>query len=324
MAAGILGLIALGAAATGRFEELERYGGAAALLTERDPRSLILFVVLFAYAVTARRYVLLGAARAFDALRPLLSTETDLAEFRAQTVDRPTHARRRLRRAIGSLAIAPIVAVAIDDDLSIYLLREYWNYERFGQWAAGLALCWNFGLLLDATLDVGRRFDRVARRIDRVDLLRLAALAPFANLGLRTAFVWLLMAAVFALNLVDSGYLSSVLALSLLSIVLGTASVLPPMLGSRARVREAKSDELERVARALQGEPDALRGSVLEARRDTLGVADLLAYRAHVAALSEWPFDTPMLLRLAIYVAIPLGSWIGGAVIERMLESTLG
>ena len=324
MAAVFLGLLALGAAATGRFQELEHYGGAAALLTERDPRSLILFVVLFAYSVTARRYVLLGAARAFDALQPLLSTETDLGEFRTQTVDRPTHARRRLRRAIGSLAIPPIVAMAIDGDLSLYLHPEYWNYERSSQWAAGMVLCWNFGLLVDATLEVGRRFDRVAGRIEHVDLLRLDRLEPFANLGLRSAFVWLLMTAIFALNLVDSGYLSSVLGLTVLSTVLGTASVLPPMLGSRMRVHEAKRDELERVARALRGDPDALRGSVLEARREPVGVADLLAYREYVATLSEWPFDTPMLLRLALYVAIPLGSWIGGAVIERMLESTLG
>jgi len=38
----------------------------------------------------------------------------------------------------------------------------------------------------------------------------------------------------------------------------------------------------------------------------------------------EWPFDAPTLTRFFLYVAIPLGSWIGGALIERLLGTVLG
>jgi hypothetical protein len=317
--------ILIGAIVTGRMALLEEIGGPAALFTERDPRTLILFVVLFAYVVTARRYVQLGAARSFDALAPVLASQPglDVEALRTEVVERPTDARVRRRRALLSLLIVPVVSYAIDRDFGLYLRSDYWNYEQIVQRTAGLALCWNLGLLIDATLESGRRFSELARRLEWIDLLRLPALAPFANLGLRIALVWLLMSAVFALNLVDSGYWSSVVGLSVLSVALGTASVLPPMLGARERVRLAKREELGRIACALRGETDALRGSVLEARAETVGVSDLLAYRDHVASLPEWPFDAPMLLRLLLYVAIPLSSWVGGAFVERLLETTL-
>ena len=35
-------------------------------------------------------------------------------------------------------------------------------------------------------------------------------------------------------------------------------------------------------------------------------------------------FDTPMLIRHAFYLVIPLGSWIAGALVERLVEASLG
>jgi hypothetical protein len=37
----------------------------------------------------------------------------------------------------------------------------------------------------------------------------------------------------------------------------------------------------------------------------------------------EWPFDAPTLTRFFLYVAIPLGSWVGGALVERLLGAAL-
>lgn len=39
--------------------------------------------------------------------------------------------------------------------------------------------------------------------------------------------------------------------------------------------------------------------------------------------MREWPFDAPTLARFLLYVAIPLGSWIGGALVERLLGAAL-
>jgi len=36
------------------------------------------------------------------------------------------------------------------------------------------------------------------------------------------------------------------------------------------------------------------------------------------------PFDAAMRARFLLYAAIPLGSWLGGALVERLLGSVLG
>ncbi len=38
---------------------------------------------------------------------------------------------------------------------------------------------------------------------------------------------------------------------------------------------------------------------------------------------SEWPVQSPMFLRVFLLLTIPVASWVGGALVERMLGSVL-
>jgi hypothetical protein len=38
----------------------------------------------------------------------------------------------------------------------------------------------------------------------------------------------------------------------------------------------------------------------------------------------EWPFDAPSLARFSFYLLIGLGSWLGAAAVERLLDAALG
>jgi hypothetical protein len=49
----------------------------------------------------------------------------------------------------------------------------------------------------------------------------------------------------------------------------------------------------------------------------------LIAYRALIAAVHDWPFDAPALLRFALIAALGVFSWLGGAVVERLLAVVL-
>jgi hypothetical protein len=40
-----------------------------------------------------------------------------------------------------------------------------------------------------------------------------------------------------------------------------------------------------------------------------------------VLAAGGWPLDVPSFARFAVYVAIGLGSWLGSALVERMLAT---
>ena len=68
---------------------------------------------------------------------------------------------------------------------------------------------------------------------------------------------------------------------------------------------------------------DTLRGSGLASRGQEPSLADLVAYRSLVESAREWPFDASTFLRFALYLTIPLGSWLGGAVAERALDAVL-
>jgi predicted MFS family arabinose efflux permease len=37
----------------------------------------------------------------------------------------------------------------------------------------------------------------------------------------------------------------------------------------------------------------------------------------------EWPVDASTLTRFALYLAIPVGSWLGGALVERLVNALL-
>ena len=42
-----------------------------------------------------------------------------------------------------------------------------------------------------------------------------------------------------------------------------------------------------------------------------------------VESVREWPLGAPALLRFALYLLIPVGSWAGGAMVERAIDVLL-
>jgi len=53
-------------------------------------------------------------------------------------------------------------------------------------------------------------------------------------------------------------------------------------------------------------------------------LAEAAAYQHVIEGVREWPFDSSTVVRFAIYLLIPLGSWFGGAMVERLVDSWLG
>ena len=107
-----------------------------------------------------------------------------------------------------------------------------------------------------------------------------------------------------------------------LVLLLGVAAAafLLPLSRVRARIVAAKRAEIARVNRALREE----RASALEGVPARDGrVADLVAWRSLLEGVAEWPVTLPILLRSALFVLIGIGSWLGGALVERSLEALL-
>ena len=67
--------------------------------------------------------------------------------------------------------------------------------------------------------------------------------------------------------------------------------------------------------------PEVLSADWVRTGVDRFVLARLESER--VEAVHEWPFDAGALRRLAFYLLIPLLSWSGGALVERLIDAWL-
>jgi hypothetical protein len=185
--------------------------------------------------------------------------------------------------------------------------------------ALGVVFFWLSGRLAYFTLGGGSPGDA----LHEIDLLDLRPVRALGRIGLRSALAWIVGLSIGSLVFVFqelSIRASLIVLIPLLLVTLGItlASLLVPLRGVHQRLRAAKERELLGVEAAVRGEPGALARTRLAGRAD-LGLADLLAYKQLVEDVPTWPFDSAGLRRLLLYLLIPVGSWIGGALVERML-----
>ncbi len=94
------------------------------------------------------------------------------------------------------------------------------------------------------------------------------------------------------------------------------AALLLPLLGVHRRIRATKDAELRRVRAQIRSERD-------ETGATHAGLANLIAYDTRIASVGTWPIDVLTLLRFSFYVALGVGSWLGGALVERLLGALL-
>lgn len=286
----------------------------------RDARMAVLFALLVSYLPAARRYQALGTQRDLRDLRA--SLPWDPARFAAASPASDPRGRR-VAGLVG-LLVLPVTALLVDRDPDLYFQRAYWNVTHFWTIGMGALLCWNGGVLIHAIFSHARGFSELARSIPRVDLLDLRPLAPFARQGMRAALPGVVFMSFLAFNLVDQGWLWAIAVLGVPAACWIAAALLIPLRGLRDRIREAKQSELARVNAAIRGQDRALADSPIAGRSPEPGLGELLAYREFVNAVPEWPFDAPMRARFVLYAALPIGSWLGGAIVERLLGAALG
>jgi hypothetical protein len=179
---------------------------------------------------------------------------------------------------------------------------------------------WSTGRFAYATWVESKRFSQIGRERLEIDLLDLAPVAPLIRYGLRQALVTIGAFSVAALLFYDSEAAPNLvwflLVASLATLLLAAISLLMPVRGVHDAIAREKARELARVndeIRAARSGSGALPS-----------LADWIAYRGLIESVRDWPIDAPTLRRFALYLAIPLGSWLGGALVERTVDALLG
>ncbi len=204
-------------------------------------------------------------------------------------------------------------------------LLEGWNHHRVFTYGVNLAI-WTIGA---QTVYLGLRSmlggSLYARLSWNLDLLDLRPLAPVERERTTIALILIVWISIMSLTMLDLIQRSIVVPMGILLLCLAWIAtiVILPMRGVQRLISRLKQEELDRVGAAIHGDRSALADSGLAAQAATLSVADLLAYRDTITSVREWPVRTPTFLRVFLLLMIPIGSWVGGAVVERMLGSLL-
>lgn len=314
--------LGIGASLTLLFLAVEAALGRLPLVVRNDHvradfRIALVLIGVTAYLPGAFAQLARSARAALAALGPALRLPP--GEVAALADEAGRFDPRALRRA-GLLGVAAMVVVPFLTNLTLdawtpWLLPP----EALAHRVLILAVGWFVGRFFYALIVESRRLARIGRGLVGVDLLDLGPLAAIPRQGLRHALLGAGLFAILALALVDFAIaprLIDVLVVSLLAnAALSATALLLPARGVREAILAAKRAELD--------------ATVTELRRSRAGapgarpLADVLGWRTYVQAVPEWPFDAPTVGRFLLYLAIPLGSWLGGALVERLVDALL-
>lgn len=189
----------------------------------------------------------------------------------------------------------------------------------------GVAFFWVAGRTAHASLAQPTPTGRALAEVVPVDFLDLRALRVASRGALRGSLAWVGGFSLGSLVLLNPELrfresLIVFVPLLLVTAAVATGSLFLPLRGLRRRIAERKREELSRVDAALRGDRTGLAGTRIADRAGELGLADLIAYRRLVEDVPEWPLEGRSLSRLGLYLLIPLASWVGAALVERVVN----
>ena len=151
-----------------------------------------------------------------------------------------------------------------------------------------------------------------------IDLLQIERQHPWGRLAALVALVWFTVSAASCLLFVSQEITPFSIVILVACAGMGVWVFIAMQLPVHRRIREAKAVELK----TLRAEITAVRRGMKRGSADTHTLPGLLAYEARIAAVREWPFDQPIVIRLAasgLLLAVP---WFGHAmaivVVERL------
>lgn len=181
---------------------------------------------------------------------------------------------------------------------------------------------WLSGHAVVSEFQVTTALARIGARHVRVDLLDLGPLAAFARASQRGALAWVLVSSLVSLFWLGPAVGASNVAIVTAILLLVSVSFFVSIQGVHRSIAAAKRQTLEALEARIRPRARELLAGGGSAGGERL--ADLIAYHDFVQRVREWPLGTPVLLRGALIAALALGSWLGGALAERILERALG
>ncbi len=170
----------------------------------------------------------------------------------------------------------------------------------------------------------GQLWSGFRTKVAAPDIFDTAKLRPVTKAAMRGSFSWVMGTTIGSLFFLSSEIDRS----TLLPFFIGIGGVaimylIAPLVGWHRVLLAEKERQLRDVRKVI----DRCWARLKSAEDDDVALAKiggLLALEARIQAAREWPIDFSTIGRFAFYLAIPLVSWIGGALMERAVDAAIG
>lgn len=279
------------------------------------------------YAIAVASFALVNDARDMRALAPIIGAEPDAFIEEWHDIQASNTKRGRIYSLCGWAVGMIVMFVAVPGASDLVMGKPADTYSA-------VALGW-FLLVVPVVISlvakgifyswIEERFGRDVRgRGLEVDLFNLEKLAPLTRMALRRSFIWIVGATIGSLYFLSSD-LDRVLFAPFFVGIAGIAGVtlFMPLYNAHRSIRDMKMKELGRIRAAIMRARDAAFGNGDDAEKAVARLPGLIALEARVDDTREWPVDISTAGRFSLYLAIPLGSWLGGALMERIVDSVI-
>ena len=280
-----------------------------------DLRVAVTHILMTTYSASAYAYLLITARKTTHDLSPVARHLPNWPEIADRAGKHPWW----VLLLVGTASYL-IVGVAVTNATTPEPTNPWgwqdWNYDVYWHRGTTVLFMWWVGCFCYVTVAESARLSKLSDDFESPDLLDMRPYQPLIRQGLTNALLVFGMVAVLSLLGVESRYGPLLMGSWMTFIVVAWIGMMLPLRGIRKKIRAAKDQELDWCRQSLKTSRDALKSSAGKQQ----SITEILAYRTMIENIRNWPFDSPTLVRFTIYLLIPLGSWLGGAFVERGLD----
>jgi hypothetical protein len=278
-----------------------------------DTSVALFFATLLAYIIPIHHLIMQRSLAAWDQLRVHLPQDGELlAAYRQRILNKPLWWQVAILLAGLAAGLVHNALLLDGDELRLALTSPATLLSLLVTLVIWVIMTATISSLVENAI----LFKRLAGQV-RIQVLDTHALTPFGSVAVSSTLALIGAQAAFPLLIAasDSQWITFVPGL----IATGVPMVflfLLPVIPVHRRIVGLKRATLERIGGKISA---CTTGDT----PDYQALEPLLVYRREVLEAPEWPFDTTVIGRLALYLIIPPLTWIGAALIEILVDTAI-